>query len=282
MNPVQKALWFVESHFRDEIALTDIAEAAGVSRFHMTRSFSAVTGRPVMEYVRARRLSEAAKALSSGASNILAVALDSGYNSHEAFTRAFRDEFGLTPEMARSDSNAIPITEPIQLRDGGPIELDAPRIQKGERLLIAGLGERYSCQSSGGIPSQWQRFVPELGHIGGQIGKTAYGVCWNGDEAGNFDYVCGVEVERFAGIPADWQCVRIPEQTYAVFKQPGHISLIRATWNTIWNDWLPTSGYEIADAPDFERYGEEFSSFAGTGGFEIWIPVRPAPSVKEK
>ena len=80
-------------------------------------------------------------------------------------------------------------------------------------------------------------------------------------------------MEHFSGIPSEWRRLRIPEQTYAVFSQHDHISTIRATWNTIWNRWLPDSGFDRADAPDFERYGENFNPATGTGGFEIWIPV---------
>jgi AraC family transcriptional regulator len=79
MNAIEKALWFIESHFATEIALEDIAKAGGVSRFHMTRAFGAATGRSIMRYVRGRRLTEAAKALSKGAPDILSVALDAGY-----------------------------------------------------------------------------------------------------------------------------------------------------------------------------------------------------------
>ncbi len=74
---------------------------AGVSRFHMVRAFAAATGLSVMRYVRARRLSEAARALADGAPDILALALEADYGSHEAFTRAFRDHFGVTPEAVR-------------------------------------------------------------------------------------------------------------------------------------------------------------------------------------
>jgi len=150
-------------------------------------------------------------------------------------------------------------------------------LEDGRRLLIAGIGARYTCEASAGIPSQWQRFLPHLDHVPEQIGRTAYGVCCNSDDAGSFDYVCGVEVKDFLRIPADWSRVRIPAQKYAVFSQRDHISTIRSTWNTIWNEWLPTFEYEVVDAPDFERYGEEFSPTTGMGGFEIWIPVK-APS----
>jgi AraC family transcriptional regulator len=96
MNPAERALWYIESHFARDISLDDVASVGGVTRYHMTRAFAAMTGMPVMAYARARRLSEAAKVLAKGAPDILAVALDAGYGSHEAFTRAFRDQFGIT------------------------------------------------------------------------------------------------------------------------------------------------------------------------------------------
>ena len=61
MNPAKKALWFIESHLADRLTLDEIADVAGISRFHMVRAFAAATGLSVMRYVRARRLSEAAR-----------------------------------------------------------------------------------------------------------------------------------------------------------------------------------------------------------------------------
>src|SRR3954466_3114890 len=115
MNPAQKALWYIESHLAAPLTLDDVAGVAGVSRFHMVRAFAAATGFSVMRYVRARRLSKAARALASGAPDILSLALDADYSSHEAFTRAFRDHFGVTPESVRAPAHLdnINLQEPI-------------------------------------------------------------------------------------------------------------------------------------------------------------------------
>jgi AraC family transcriptional regulator len=150
------------------------------------------------------------------------------------------------------------------------------RFVDGKALLIAGIGERYREEGSAAIPAQWQRFVPQIGHIAGQVGNVAYGVCCNGDDAGNYDYVCGVEVGDFSAVPKDWARVRIPPQRYAVFMHREHISKIRSTWHTIWNHWLPQSGYQVIDAPFFERYPETFDGSTGLGGCEIWLAVRAA------
>src|SRR3954453_19510369 len=115
MNPAQKALWFIESHLADQLTLDEVSAVGGVSRFHMVRAFATATGLSVMRYVRARRLSEAARALAGGAPDILSVALDADYGSHEAFTRAFREHFGVTPEAVRGSERLdnLKLQEPI-------------------------------------------------------------------------------------------------------------------------------------------------------------------------
>jgi len=276
MNPVNKALWYVESHFAREMSLEEIATIGGVSRYHMSRAFGSAMGQPIMQYVRGRRLTEAARSLANGAPDILTVALDVGYGSHEAFTRAFRDQFGVTPEMIRAQGNLdnIELVEPIKMDETLNANLEPPRFVNGKVLLIAGAGARYDCQSSAGIPAQWQRFLPHFGSIPGQIGRVAYGVICNSDDEGNFDYICGAEVPDFSALPAEFSHVRIPEQRYAVFSHREHISAIRRTMNTIWSKWLPESGHEVVDAPLFERYAEDFDSTTGKGGVEVWIPIK--------
>ena len=229
-----------------------------------------------MRYVRARRLSEAARALANGAPDILNLALEADYGSHEAFTRAFRDYFGVTPEAVRSSTRLdhLNLQEPITMDSTLIDNLEAPRFQTGRPLLVAGIAERYSTENGAGIPGQWQRFHQSVANIPGRIGKVAYGVCCNGDDAGNYDYIAGVEVSDFSDLPREFSRVRIPEARYAVFSHRDHISTIRRTIDTIWNDWLPASGLKAADAPNFERYDENFDSLTGNGGLEVWIPVK--------
>src|SRR5271166_381859 len=272
---VGKALWFIESHLTSDITLAQIACCAGVSRYHLLRAFGVATSQSVMRHVRGRRLTEAARHLAAGAPDILIVALDAGYGSHEAFTRAFRDQFGLTPEAVRAQRSLdnITLVEPIRMDESLITALEPPRFENGRTLLIAGLGERYSFETNHGIPRLWERFVPYIGHIPGQVGHTAYGVCCNADGAGNFEYIAGVEVASFDDLPSEFSRVRIPARRYAVFTHRDHISRMRATVYTIWNRWLPNSGYTHADAPDFELYDERFDPRTGTGAVEVWLPI---------
>jgi AraC family transcriptional regulator len=275
-SPVEKALWYVESHFADAITLEDIARASGVSRFHLVRAFAAAIGQPVMRHVRGRRLSEAARRLAAGAPDILAVALDAGYGSHEAFTRAFRDQFGLTPEGLRAIGrlDAIQLVEPLTMSDETLVTLDPPRVTDAPAMLVAGLGARYAGTDSRAIPGLWQSFSRHIGSIPGQIGFTTYGVCFNTDDEGNFDYIAGVEVKDFSDLPAEFARVRIPAHRYAVFTHRDHISAIRRTFHTIWSKGLQEAGHAAADAPLFEKYSESFDPQTGTGGLEIWIPIK--------
>jgi len=276
MNLVGKALWYIETHFSEEISLDDIAAATDVSRYHMSRAFGLATGLSVMRYVRGRRLTVAARSLSRGAPDILGVALDAGYGSHEAFTRAFRDQFGLTPEAVRSSGNLdeLELVEPIKMTETVTMELEEPRREHGLELLIAGMRARYSNETIAGIPMQWQRFGPYIGAISRRIGGVGYGVCCDFDETGHFDYVCGVAVSGLPELPAELSSVRIPAQNYLVFRHRGHVSAIPATWQAIMERWLPGSGHRMADTPNFERYSEDFDADKGTGGVEIWLPIQ--------
>lgn len=275
MDPVAKALWFIESHLGGDVSLDDIAEASGVSRFHLSRAFSATLGRSVMRYLRGRRLSEAARVLASGAPDILAVALEAGYGSHEAFTRAFRDQFGLTPDQLRAEGRVenIELVEPIMMPQNIDVKLKPPRFVQGRAMLIAGLGQRFEYENMDGIPALWERFHAYLGNMEGEIEGVAYGVMANSDDKG-FDYICGAEVADFSDIDPALTRIRIPPQKYAVFAHRDHISTIRNTMHAIWTRWLPESGHEVADAPTRERYGREFDPRSGGGGLEIWIPIK--------
>jgi AraC family transcriptional regulator len=274
-SPVERVLWFIESHLGRDVTLDQIAEVACVSRYHMSRMFAVSTGIPVIRYLRTRRLSEAARALANGAPDILSVALDVGYGSHEAFTRAFREQFGVTPESVRTQGhfNNLRLMEAMKMEENMLKTLES-RFEKGRVLLISGTGSRYNCENTTGIAAQWQRFVPHIGNIAGQSGGNAYGVMCNFDEDGNFDYISGVEVKDFSRVSPDWTSIRVPAQDYAVFTHRDHISTIRSTWTTIWNSWLPDSGREAEDAPNFELYGEDFDSVTGRGLVEIWLPLK--------
>ncbi len=276
-NPVAKALWFIESLYLSELALDDVAAIAGVSRHHLVRAFALATGYPVMRYVRGRRLTEAARLLANGPPDVLAVALEHGYGSHETFSRAFRDEFGISPESvhAQRHLDGLELVEPMPMDDSGFIDLEPPRFVDGGELLVAGVCRRHNAATApGGIPAQWRRFAALMHRIPGRIADVTYGVRANADDHGNLDYICAVQVTELAKLPVEFHRLRIAPQRYAVFAHRANVSEVRRSFHTIWNRWLPESGCEVIDAPDFERYDARFDAATGEGGLEIWVPVQ--------
>lgn len=275
MSVTARALWYIESHLRNDLSLESVAQDVGISRYHLSRAFSLATGCGLALYVRGRRLSEAAKQLLDGAPDILSVALNAGYGSHEAFTRAFKQHFGLTPEQARAErrTNNLTLLEPIRMQTATVTHVAPVRIVDRDAFLVFGLSQHYASQNLAGIPSQWERLLEHFGHIPRQCGKIAYGVIYNPDDVGSFDYISGVEVSEFPSYPREFAHLRIPVQTYAVFLHTDHISTVGATCSAIWNQGLPDFGYKAADSPWFESYGEEFDGRTGLGGLEIWIPI---------
>lgn len=276
MDAVQKALWYVETRSRQALTLEQIASAIEVSPYHLTRAFAAVMGTPLMRYLRRRRLSEAAKQLALGATDIFTVAIDYGYGSHEAFSRAFKDEFGVTPESVRAQGHCqnLDLTEPIPMNTTLTPQLGAPRLERLPRQRLAGIVERYDSQSSAGFPIQWQRFASYLGHIANPIGHERYGVNYNFDEEGKFDYLSGVEVKAHTQLPFGLVQLDLPEQQYAVFSYSGHVADIRQVLATIWSEALPAFGYEAAPGPTLEKFGDQLDPTTGMGSFEIWVAVQ--------
>lgn len=277
MQFIERAIWFIETRFAGELALDDIADFGGVSRFHLSRTFAALTGRPVMAYVRGRRLTLAAQKLLDGAPDILSVALEAGYNSHEAFTRAFRDQFGQTPEQVRAGGLADPslLVAPLRIDETLLIDLPEPRIVDGRPMRIAGLADRFTFATNEGIPALWQRVGPWLGHLPGQIDDVTYGVVADFEEDCSFGYLAGAQVSPDAELEEGLAYIDIPAQRYAVFSHADHISTMRRTAYSIWASYFPSSPYVPTGGPNFERYGPEHDPVTGHGVVEVWVPIAP-------
>ena len=98
---IQNAIEFIEENLQEKLTITDISSQSYFSAFHFQRLFQAITGFSVQQYIRNRRLSEAASLLATTTQNILEIAINFQYGSQEAFTRAFVQYFGVTPAKYR-------------------------------------------------------------------------------------------------------------------------------------------------------------------------------------
>jgi AraC family transcriptional regulator len=155
------------------------------------------------------------------------------------------------------------------------VEITEPRFEHGHFLLIAGFGGRFTQDTTAGIPDLWDQFIPEIGNIAGQKGEITYGICCNPDGNGGFEYIAGVEISKLDDLPEKYRWVEVQPQQYAVFEHKGSLDGLPETFQYIWKTWLPSSGREAADAPEFERYSADFNPTLNTGLLEIWLPLKP-------
>ena len=276
-TPVEKALWFIESHFSRDITLDEVAGVCGLSRFQMSRLFSHALGTTVTSYVRGRRLTEAARALANGAPDILAVALKAGYGSHEAFSRAFRDQLGLTPTelRARGNLDGIALVEPLRAAPGVAVRLPPPRLDTPGPLLIAGIGRRFACDDSQAFPRCGRNSSRTWAKSRARKAPppTGWSPTWRRTETAIF--ISPASRCRTFPISIGFTGMRLPAQRWAVFPHEGHITAIASTIDAVFAQALPDAGLMAGDMPDLlERYGESFDPRTGNGGCEIWVPVK--------
>lgn len=154
------------------------------------------------------------------------------------------------------------------------VELSEPRFEHAPFLLIAGLGARFTQQTIAGISELWEKLIPHLGEIPGQKSEVTYGVGYNFDNQGGFDYLAGVEISKLDDLPETYRCVEIQPQYYAVFEHTGALSTLAQSFRYLFDTWLPQSGHQATDAPEFERYSEDFNPKLNTGKLEIWVPIK--------
>ena len=101
MEHWNEALRQIEDDLDREIDVTALARVAQTSEYHFRRMFSTLSGLPLSEYVRRRRLTQATAEILDGDAGVLEVAVKYGYGSADAFTRAFKAMQGMTPSEAR-------------------------------------------------------------------------------------------------------------------------------------------------------------------------------------
>jgi AraC family transcriptional regulator len=275
MSLTNKALFIIERNLGRDLSLGGIAGHCGVSRFHLVRAFGEATGYSLMDYVRGRRLTEAARLLAGGAEDILTVALDHQYGSHEAFSRAFKIRFNTTPdELRRTGSvEGLALIEPISLTEGNVMKLAEPKIEKVGELLFVGLSQRIGFEETQKIAGQWQLFMSSsYAEIENKISEPPVGVTTGADSDG-IDYMCAAGVTKFGDVPKKCVKLTVSPATYAVFAHEGHVTEMRETYDAIWNEWFPKSGKVPADAPGLERHNPSFDPRTGNGGVTIWLPV---------
>lgn len=287
---IQASVTAIETHLNQPLTVRELADRAGYSFWHYQRLFQALTGQSVGAYLRSRRLAAAAVALQATRKRILDIALEYQFESHEAFTRAFKAAFGHTPGEVRRRGIPVACSPPIQLAaetaepfpGGKPME---PTIQHLPSRVLVGLEIPFisamaeSTTNMAVIPELWRRFNERQWTIPQRAGDSAYGLIGCTEEEMREEtmrYLAGVEVSDASTVPPEDMVVRIlPEGLYAVFTHQGPVSAFGATIRRIYSEWLPTSGYQRVNGPEFERYDARYKGESPDSEFEYAIPLAP-------
>lgn len=274
-----EVLAHIEGHLFAPLSVASLAAVTGLSPWHFSRAFTARLGESVMGYVRGRRLDMAAFRLASAdPPALIDLAFDCGFESQEAFTRAFRRRFDVPPGQFQRT------TPKHERRETGMTATAArPRVTMGDELqhrdafIVAGLSAVFDSENKHGIPALWPSLLKCL-PFEGQVDGRSYGVLSMHDKTeGSVSYMAGVEVKPGAKLPAGFETIHIPANTYAVFRVdldgPNLHPQIQAAMPIIWGELIPKAGIKTAQAPDFELCPEGFNPAQKGAYLEMWIPV---------
>lgn len=275
------AIDYIEDHLTDEIRYEEAAKIACCSAFHFQRMFSYIAGIPLSEYIRRRRMTAAAFELQQSDVRVIDLALRYGYDSPTAFNRAFQSVHGVPPTAAKRKGVMLnsysPITFHISIK--GDAKMDY-RIEKKGKFRIVGFKlplDKDVEKNFQEVPLFWQKVsqtdqFPKLCALmsnnepQGVLGVSA---CMGEDQ---WEYF--ISVASDLPLPEDLSDLceyTVPACTWAVFPGKGAMPLaIQELEKRIVTEWLPSSGYEYANAPDIEAY---LNADPKNAEYEVWLPV---------
>ncbi|WP_299494168.1 AraC family transcriptional regulator [uncultured Shewanella sp.] len=281
-----KSIDFIENNLNNRISIHDVAAASHYSTYHFSRIFRSLVGDTPKEYLRKRRLTLAAQRLLNEDIGILSLALDCQFDSQEAFTRAFKAAFNITPAQYRNQKHRKQKTATRLLYKDvfTPDMLDflqnelsmQPQIVTRPRLKVVGIATQYD-NAALDLTQLWSAFRPFRDKIKHRASEQAFGIYESYQEKGeevNFSYICSVAVHHFNDVPLGMLTRELPEQLYAQFTHKGPIAHLDKTLRYIWGSWLPKSHYEYIDQPDFELYPSGYNPHATNSEMTIHIPIK--------
>lgn len=277
---ILKAVDYIEKNLTHDIELSKVIECTGFSKYHFMRIFKSILGYSAGDYIRRRKMTEAAIELRKSEMNIIDIAVMFGYNSHEAFTRAFKEVFNTTPHYFRC--NDIPYENLAQLvltenllkaREQSP--LIEPQIIQKDGFILAGLDYR-GRNANNEIPKLWNQLDQCIHRIPNRVNQN---VCYGledyseGSGAFEFRYLAGIEVISSENIPEDFSIHQIERSRYAVFPIKAIIESIPHSISEIYSTHLPNSGLKIKGNYDFEYYDHEFEANQEDALLYLNIPI---------
>lgn len=282
MKQFNLAMRYIESNLDGDINFEKVAQLACCSEYHFRRMFSSLSGMSLSEYIRRRRLSQAALELRYHHIKVIDVALKYGYDSPDAFSRAFQALHGVTPTEAKLDGVLLKAVPPMtfQLIIQGGSDMDYRIVQK-EAFFIVGIKKQVSLLYNGVNPEiadMWRSLskdgIQELsslaniephGFVNASINFTE-----NREEGTKLDHHIGVATNT----PSEkWDTLFVPASLWAVFTVRGKFpDELQSTWGRIYSEWLMLSEYEVGQGPEMLWNADEDMT-SPTFHSEIWIPI---------
>ena len=285
MEPLKQlnlALRYIESNLTDDIDFERVAQIACCSEYHFRRMFSFLSGMSLSEYIRHRRLSQAALDLQNTDIKVIDLAVKYGYDSPDSFTRAFQQLHGMTPTEARTSGVVLKAVPPMifQLTIQGGHDMDY-RIVEKEAFYIVGIKKRVKLIYQGVNPeiaSMWANLTEEkitlLKQLSNVEPKGLLSASTNFEES----RAEGTELDHYIGVATDkphaddWDVLTVPVSTWGVFTARGKFpDELQRVWGRIYSEWFPMSGYESSEGPEI-LWNEHKDTSAPDYHSEIWIP----------
>ena len=292
LDHMNQAITYIENNLTEKIDYTHVAQIAGCSVYHFQRMFSYITNVSIAEYVRRRRMTLAAFELQSSNIKIIDLALKYGYDSPEAFTRAFQLLHGVTPTHARKQGVSIKAFPRMsfQISIKGDSEMNY-KIEQKDAFEVYGIEREFDLKDGENlkaIPAFWQEMlhngeVDKLAASTGEAMEQSGGLCavnslcCHRDMDGTtFPYMlCAMKTDK--SITDGYEVVKVPAATWAIFRNEPHTmeetsTAIQTLIRRVYTEWLPTSNFEKLDGYEFEMYYDD-----GKGNYyeETWIRVTP-------
>lgn len=278
LNSMNKAVEYLEANINEKLDIEKVAKIALSSPFHFQRMYHMITGVTIAEYIRRRRLTLATQDIIAG-EKIIDVAYKYGYETPESFTKAFKKMHGISPSVARepgAELKAYPkLSFHISIK--GDKDMNYKIVDKGSFKVV---GKQKKITMVDGenfkqIPEFWGDCMKDGSYqwVCSKVGKLGVlGICkdFAKDE---FNYMIGVE-EIEDKLPKGYVSAIIPAATWAVFESVGALpEAIQDLNRRIFTEWLPSTGYQHACAPELEVYPEG-DIYSSDYRCEIWIPIK--------
>jgi len=265
----------IDAHLGEDLALDALAARAAISPFHFHRLFKAWSGETLKAFVRRRRLEAAASRLRYGHDEkVTALALACGFAAPEAFARAFRDHFGMSPSEWRAGGWALwraPANEPLSV---GGFAIRVRRDPAIDLLALRGRGDFGAV-----APGLWSRLLPLVDSLG--LGGQPLLFLGLDDPAIAAPERCRMDacVQLPEGPPlTDWPLARrsLPARWVASLEFEGPPEAIAHGWQVLLTRWLPASPFRLVDGHFFERYDPaQGHPCAPRVRCELCMPVAP-------